>query len=397
MKFRFFLRISVLLFQLLPALATDLFFPDQKAVSENGLYRIEARSPENRNARKRVAFARSFAYQLIETKSGKTLWNFQAGPHDPSCSGLHVDNDGWTVIEDAWGGLSFFSPKGEKTGRLDIIEKGMTARERRDRIQHSTAGPMWEGFSLWYFLKIDGRRLFVIRPWWGRQIIADVTEGSWIDAGKPVKEVCIAYERQWTTEALFQSVETLDKWNNGCCAPEAHVATKAAFLAGKLGMVDAIPMLRKLQDSVYVGNSSSGTSNYEPAVGGIDPANWTQFTMRQVVHQSLRRLGEAPLPYPCIQFGVKAAEGRTKRKLPPADSKQPRDENVASVQKGMKPEEVVRLIGAPDFKEQDEWAYDIDRPKPFRLTLTWDKEGVTSIKRGIPGWKTEDWDRILAY
>ncbi len=380
------------------AFASKRFYPDREAVSENGRYRIEARSPDNEGGQNKKPFASRFEYRLTDTASGKVLWSERAGPDDSACSGLFVDNDGWTIIHSAWDDLTYVSPRGRKTGGTDILEEGLTEQERSEYVHDTTAGPMWRGCSLWYPLKAGNLRLFVIRPWWGKRIVTDVEKGVLIDPAEPIQAACSAYEKGWVLKQLRDAVDTREKWDGECCPEEAFAAVKASFWAGKLGVAESLPMLKALQDSPYIGSSTSGFGAYKPGDGGVDPSGWRTFTLRRVVHQSLRRLGARPEPFPCTQFRVRSGAGKEEDHRPPANEKRPRDKNEGDIKEGMKPEEVLELIGSPDFNDTDEWYYDIDGLKSFTLTITWGEKGVASVSRNdTPGWKTDRWDREIAY
>ena len=136
-----------------------------------------------------------------------------------------------------------------------------------------------------------------------------------------------------------------------------------------------------------------GWSDYKPDEGGVNPATWCTMTMRQIVHLSLRRLGQKPGPYPCVVFRTKAKEYEDIRDYDPPRLDRPRAENVERVKKGMTPEQVLAIVSAPDFNEADVWYYDIDANKPYTLEIHWGPKGVKEIKKTTPpGWQTDRWD-----
>lgn len=65
----------------------------------------------------------------------------------------------------------------------------------------------------------------------------------------------------------------------------------------------------------------------------------------------------------------------------------------------MKPEEVLRLVGAPDFVDAGSWFYDMDADRPFTLIYTggvkaWVRSSVTTpligvLTDGMKSWRFE--------
>jgi hypothetical protein len=78
--------------------ATPVFYHDTHAVSENGRYKVEAKSPDNEGGNWKKPFARNFIYTLTDLHTKKTLWERKQGKEEASCRALYPDDDGWVVI-----------------------------------------------------------------------------------------------------------------------------------------------------------------------------------------------------------------------------------------------------------------------------------------------------------
>jgi len=382
----------------LAAHATDVFYSDTHALSENARYKVEAKSPDNKRGNWEKPFARDFAYTLTDLQAKKTLWKRNQGEQEGSCRALYVDNDGWVVIATGWDDLIFVAPTGEDTGTLDILKDAFTADEREQYVHNTTAGPMWAGYSTWYFVRAGQQRLFVIRPWWGRRIISDVEKGAQVPVDDIVEAACHSHEKAFVLRELANGITTRKKWETEDCCDEVWPVLKAAYLAGRLGIEEAVPLLQKLQDSTYSGSSVTGWSAYKPQEGGVDPSDWQEMTMRRVVHLSLRRLGRPPDQYACTTFDVHFEDYRNEHTFNLTPLSHSRVDHASDVKKGMRPEGVLSVIGAPDFNDSDAWHYDMDTDSPFTLTIKWGKTGVADIQRTRPPvWKTNSWDQEIVY
>ncbi len=77
----------------------------------------------------------------------------------------------------------------------------------------------------------------------------------------------------------------------------------------------------------------------------------------------------------------------------------PRAQQADLVRKGMKPVEVLNVIGLPDYIELAAWEYDMDAERPFTLTVTFGENGVVSALQTSPAaWQRSDRrDQVVAY
>lgn len=379
---RRFLLIPIIALCAFMARATDVYYSDTHAISENGRYKVVAKSPDNQEDRKKP-FAKNFAYTLTDLKTRKVLWGRKQGAREASPQALYVDNDGWVAIRTGWDELIFVSPAGEDTGKAHVLKEAFTEDEREQYVWMTTAGPRWSENSLWYFIHAQQRRLFVIRPWWGRRVIADVEKGSLIPEDQEIAAACLALEKDFVMRELAQAVKTREKWEKEECCEAIWPILKASYLAGRLPVPDVLPFLEELQDVAWSGSSTSGGFG-EAFRGEVNPYSYRTFTLRQVVQLSLRRLGKKPRSLPVHQFAVQYENYKKNHPYKPKALSVPREDSVGAVKAGMKGEQVLDLLGSPDFVEDGTWEYDMDSAPPFSLILKWDASRVVDVQRKSP-------------
>ena len=384
---------------------TDVFYSDETAISGNGRYLVEGKSPSNAEGKKRIPFQGNFMYTLTDLKTEEVLWR-RGQEYEGPCVSLYVDNEGWVVIvtstdSNAVGnGLIVVNPKGVDVGTARILEDGFTEEEREQYVHNTTIGPMWGAFSRWYFAQTHDKRLFVIRPWWDRRIIVDMERGAVIAEDKTVAEICAALESDFVLRELKKGVETRWLWENGEDRETKRSTQEAIYLAGKLKLIEAVSYLRILEDSPYVGRycSASREKHNKPIEGRVTRWEWEELTVRRLVHLSLRRLGETPGFFPCTRFEVyyEDYEKRYIYHVPPPNKG--RSQGAKQVKVGMSLEGVLDTLGGPDSIDADVWYYDIDASDPYTLAVEWDGAKVTEIeKHRPPFWMTEEWDQEIVY
>jgi hypothetical protein len=352
---------------------TDRFYRDISAASPSNSYRVDAKSPDNAPAMpgqpaRRRAFQRQFTYTCTEVSTGKILWTRQQPESESSPSEIFVADDAWVAIY-AGDSLICIDPHGTECGTVDILEE-FNATEQARYVRWSTAGPLWKSHSLWYFLKGMESRLFVIRPWWGRRIIIDLATGRVVNGDEELELACLEQEQHDVLAELKLAVETRSDWET----KEECPCVSSAYLAGVLRITDAIPYLKQLQDCPYSG-SSIWSSQVPDVEGRINPFSHSTRELRQATHLSLRRLGESPGPYPATEFKVYDKDFEKQTPFEPPIRTTPRHENVSKLKWGMSPEEVITLIGEPDFVD-DGWEYDLDSTPPRTLVITWGQPPV---------------------
>jgi hypothetical protein len=402
------LTFGVLSFWTVQAGATDRIFRDIVARSPNGLYEAQAKSPDNEPSKPGWrAFQSNFVYTCIDKKTGKTLWTRKqpmgkptplgggssveiASPEEASPVEIFVSDDGWTVIRTGWDELIAVAKSGRETSHVELLKSALTEEEHKKYVHETTAGPIWEGHSLWYFLSVGEQKLFVIRTWWGRRIIVDIEKGKLTTESNAIADAAATYERNYVLTELAKGIETRKQWEreDGCC-PFGGPPLTAAYLAGRLYIREAIPLLRKLENSTYCGSSTSGgLSSLEKFNGEVDPHSYETLGMRQFAQLSLRRLGEKPGPFSINQFQMRHEVYNGFHCYVPKPLSVPRHSNIDKVQKGMKAEQVLNLLDGPDFVGYDTWEYDMDSVPPISLVLKWDVRHVIGIeKKCSPLWK----------
>ena len=384
--------------------ATDRIYRDIVAESPDGGYQVQAKSPDNAKGRYAVWQA-SFVYTCIDKKTGKTLWvrkqrmgepirlskdspTTYSFPEEASPLGIFVSDSGWTLIQTGRDDLIAVAKNGVDRWQVAILSDAITGDERKRYVHETTAGPMWAGWWPWYFLGVGKRELFVIRPWWGRKIVIDIENGKFVAENKAISAAIADYERTYVLKTLAHGVETRQQWETAD-GYTSLVPMDAAYLAGALHIREAIPLLRKLQDSTLCGRSSSGgLSALETFRNEVDPHSYETLEMRRVAQLSLRRLGETPKPYPANRFEVRQEVRNGVHAYVPKPLSVPRQENSDKIQKGMKAEQVLDLLDGPDFVGYDTWEYDMDAVPPFTLVVKWDARKVIGVEKKTPPlWK----------
>jgi hypothetical protein len=390
------------------AVATDVYYSDFAVESPSKKYKVEGKSPDNA-AKGPVAFQASFVYTCTDTASNHQLWSRrqpmselkkgsgEVFPAEGSPAGIFVSDAGWTVIKTGWNELIVVDLAGHDRGRVKLLTEAFTKQERARYVVDTTAGPMWEGYALWYFLDWESAPLFVLRPWWGRRVVLNLANGKLIRETAALSKRATDYERDFVLGELAKRIKDCQKTD--CESPEANIQTcneawpimKACYLAGRLQMKEAIPYLEKFQESTF----SNGYQSPElgASIEEVDPASERAFSLRQVAQLSLRRLGRKPKPLPLTQhYYVRNEPGEKLRPYLPKARSVPREANVDKLRKGMKALEVLDLLGEPDYHRYDGgdiWEYDMDSTAPFSLSLTWNSRKLVEIQKKRPVlWKS---------
>jgi hypothetical protein len=383
--------------------ATNRYYRDIVAVSPNGQYEVRAESPDNKAKDRNVAFQDNFVYTFADKKSGKTLWTRKqkmatmtdrdlpsgtfTSPEEASPARIYVSDAGWTVIWTGWNELIAVDVKGKDRCLIKLLDQAFTKDENHKYVQQTTAGPMWAQLSLWYFLDVGDRHLFVVRPWWGRSIPVDLVRGKIVEATAEISKAISAAERRFVLAELGKEVAAFKE----CKKPDEYRpqfdSDTAAFLAGQLKIGEAGALLQQLEEVAYCGCSAGGGLSLGGELEGqVDPHSYHQLGFRQTVQLSLRRLGKTPKPLPVYFFDVRFKDyDKNHLYVPkPLPAATPRHANVEKVEKGMKAEQVLALIGSPDYVGYDTWEYDMDAEKPFTLILKWDPLHVIGIEKQTP-------------
>jgi hypothetical protein len=106
--------------------------------------------------------------------------------------------------------------------------------------------------------------------------------------------------------------------------------------------------------------------------------------VRQTAQLCLRRLGLRPSAYQSTRLYRSDGYWQPQDPLPFK-----REERVKDLKAGMKPEQVLALLGAPDFITLQGWEYDLDGDVPATLAIRWGTDGCEKIeKRTPPKWRS---------
>ena len=376
--------------------ATDRLFPDIHSSSKSGRYRIDATSPDNKKPGYHP-FQDEFTYECIDTTSGDIVWKreqpmttFKDGsefPVEGSPVDVWVSNTGSTVIYTGSEELIIVALNGQVVRKIDFLEEALNKSERSKYVHETTAGPMWTGLSIWYFIEQSSGEFFVVRPWWGQRKFLNLSNGRLVQESNNLIKASIESEQHFVLEQLKSKSTTED---------EHFEKYLPVYLAGVLNIKETIPQLREVEKLSFVGTSASGGLSWGTEFDNqVDPHNYETYSMRQVAQLSLRRLGETPKALPCHSFKL-FVEGSSVP-FEAALLKGKRHEFASQIVVGMEAKEILNLIGSPDFVSYDTWSYDMDAEKPFTLDLTMDARGVTGVKHREPIWKHRlNRDELLA-
>ena len=402
-----YIRIAILLaivmgMFLCEARATDRIYNDIFAESPSARYRVDAKSPDNASKKGYATFQASFVYTCLDKTTKKVLWTRAQAmenpqrlskdspetysfPKEASPVDLFVSDAGWTVIRTGWDELIAVDVAGHDRCHIRLLDEGFTDEERTKYVHDTTAGPMWAGFSLWYFLDVGDQHLFVVRPWWGRRVVLSLESGKLLEETQEASRSARAYEQHYVTTELAKGIETRKKWEKGECCEAVWPILNASYLAGRLPVPEAAPLLEQLKEVPYNGSSTSGGLGFgQRFEGEVNPHSYDTFTLRQVVQLSLRRLGKTPRPLAANRFEVQYEAYEKNHSYLPKAIAVPRAINAGNVKVAMRAEQVLDLLGGPDFVGYDTWEYDMDANPPFSLILKWDARQVTNVQRKTP-------------
>lgn len=373
---------------------TYISFPDIVMYSENGEYKIVARSTLESGFGKT-----NFHYRLYHQDS--LVWQFdqqqctfefieknklgaEAGVASSSPQKIWVHNRGWVVVQthNHFGaGIFAVSPVGEFVYGIDID----TAFRESKRVYWTSAGPRWSELAISYFFEIENRPFWCIRVWWGERIIIDLQKKNRAYMIGPrsvsgISKVLRYAEREVIVNTLRKNVEkviSLQDGNNGHHNLIERTVT-AVFWAGKIKLQQTIPYLQQLENA----RIRCGCTSF------LD-WRWDIHDLRivQASHLSLRRLGIEPSTPP--GYEVTTLRGKTKKFA----FVKKRSQRSQKLSPDLSAEEVLKLLGLPDVVNRDTWEYDF-LDLHCTLQICW-RDSKMEITRFPPCWKTIDRDSGL--
>lgn len=369
--------------------ASIIVFTSLESASPNGEWRVGARFhgvTEWANTEKTGPLNGTLRYEM-RTANGKSVWISDTPIDDEFSSfetptAIFVSDQAWTAVRTHDSMLLCFSPSGKRTAHIDILKTlipELFYNRDGDLFISGTAGRMWgQWYAYHYFITSMGENYFVIRTHWDDRLVVRLRDGDVIVPNRGLAVDLAAAEKTFVTRTLETAIRT-PKLSN---APKDVIRSviTAAHIAGRSKLKEAIPLLRKLEPMDYSPREYFGSSFSldQARRGAIDPACGYDLTPRQVIHLSLRRLGEKPRVFPCVHLVMSDSDPPTWATLPEPES--PRENGVESLQPGLTPEAVVRLVGSPDFvsgwSDGAKWEYDMDTKRPYTLEITWGDDGV---------------------
>ena len=293
---------------------------------------------------------------------------------------IQVADNGWSVTQFSTNQLVCVSPDGKILKPLDLLQDGMSEETRERFVVDTTAGPMWERNSYWFFLENDQRTLLVIRPWWGKHIVVHANEAEFVAIDDDISDQIEQHERDFVLSTLEESCESY---------PKDYLAKKtmhtAMLIAGKNHIQESIAYLRVLEQAEA--DQRGRLSWFDDGTRALAKPHKT----RQFAQLSLRRLGETPKPLPSYHNAMRIDGSNKNSAIKPIPWVDNRDENAADVRQGMTRTEVLDLLGIPDQLGYGiSWEYDFDTKKPFSLSVVFEFETWT-VKRIVrltpPAWQ----------
>ncbi len=355
--------------------ASDRIFRDIEAQSPSGEWRLDARSPDNKidNYQR---WQDDFVYTM--RKGGQVVWQREQSVQQPSEHSpvrVFVNDNGFAAIHTGRDELIFVDSQGRNCGRIDDLTNLLPATDHKEFVLVSSVGLLWTPYSIWHFVEVEEKSIFVIRLWWGRLLVFEPENGMLIVPddiiNTAIHEWQVEHCRSWLAEGTSKE---LDK-------DSAAELITPALLAGQLGVRDAIPRLRVIEQSEHI-RIYREWRDLDIKSDSIDRFIDEQFLVRQIAQLSLRRLGESPEVLPIFEPPKRDLFSKFRLRI-----MIDREKNEAKLTQGMSPMQVVELIGLPDFIGRNEWSYDFEKNTPRSLMISWDSYVVKDIERSEPLWK----------
>lgn len=283
-------------------------------------------------------------------------------------------SDGWRLTRVPHGGNSHVHLLDEREHVLDSVSLA-SALPGFSRFAHwTTAGMSWSQQMLAYFTA--NQRHFVVRAWWGARLVIALDTLRPIDPDGLADELH-ATEREIVLQGLRQVVSDIESGGNPIYfgAPDVLHCTvdTLAHVPGQLGLVEAVPLLRVLEE------------RQKRAAECWSAFRYYEYETRPLAQISLRRLGERPRGYPVLEF-LQSEKRVPLRKPQPGPIDGPaRHASLTRIKRSTPLAEVYQLLGAPDEAARNFWRYDVDADPPYTVLL-WlsEDDAVTRIVKYLP-------------
>jgi hypothetical protein len=366
---------------------------DNSYTSSDGKYLLAAKILD------RNSFNPKYKYSLTDRQNKKVVWERDQKEGEAPCLSLKITDKGLSIILTRKDQLIMVALDGNDLGKIDLIKDAFNNDEKQKYMEESSEGFLWNYCTLWYFAQEEEKDLYIIKPYWGRRIIIDLSNAEIMEPDDNTTASLEKMEKERFLKDLEEGVNTKEKWVNASKNTDERKISKAAFLAGKMELKESIQWLKKLNDVSAVSFKSCGTVGLKYG-GIIDRFVYQEFGVRSAVNLSLRRLGEKPGAYPCFQFMTMKKIDDMLKSVPylPPETVGAQKENVEKLTKGMNPQEVLDIMNIPDYIDLRAWYYEIDNEKPYTLCVKWDMKGVSEINKETPPfWKSEKADKLVLH
>lgn len=434
---------------------TAIFYSDCEATSPNGRFTLEARSPHNGTIPHRDGKPASdaefgfkyrehqshFRYRLLDNtprsvikrlvgnESRSVVWERWQPDREDSPHEVVVSDEGWSVIRTHGFSpeLIAVGPDGVDTIRVSItsddpesdgsVPASTAVRWPLQHLAFTTAGQYWSQHSWPTFCHHDGRVAFSWRTARGQQLVVDLTHAvAYPDSTVPAElaESVKEAERKSALSLLANLSRRMDEVRSlltrrkqeGDEAGEEDDellgmvarATAAIHLVGVHRLSEGIPFLREWE-GLDVPSSSMGSN-------AMTDGWWLQTQyMRPLVQYALKLLGEEPLGYATYHF---KKMDNTERRFPMPEFVPERRARAAAITVAMTAEEVLHLLGSPDYVAQqlhetrtpgfwssEVWEYDFLVGKGWvTVRLTWHSRSrkitLAAVEEVGPYWLESD-------
>ncbi|MFA5794327.1 MAG: hypothetical protein WC980_04585 [Candidatus Brocadiia bacterium] len=186
-------RITTLLLALflslasMPAFATDRFFNDITAKSDNGKFIAVAASPDNKG-RQHMAFQRNFTFTLSDARNNQIIWTYKQEENVNSPVELIPTDDGYLIMRTANEDYYVFDKRGNPKKIFNVFA-AFTDEEIKKFTDSTSAGIMWRQHSKQGFFPPGKKTYFYVRTYWGRIAVIDVADRTWTRSARLAEKI----------------------------------------------------------------------------------------------------------------------------------------------------------------------------------------------------------------
>ena len=350
------------------------------ATSPAGTYHIVAatRDPTIICSPDWVEYPHSFAYTLTDLRTRSAVWTRREMKDERPPQQLFVDDDGTVVVwaEDRFGTDLILLDRHTGKRRLKSDPARSMPRFGAGRYRVCTsAGWQWVGPISMRFVHRGRWKLFVVSFWVGGWIILDTQRATVVPECIVTRPLLDNDDRDRALDVLRQAA-TYRRHPAGEEVRSDSLPDDlewAAYVSGRLRVKGAIPLLRTLEPLDVISDYTMGGWELQDHLrnGEINPFCYTRRRLRQIIQLSLRRLGVKPACYPVTSFDPHPRALEIPVVPSPMIPRPDRAGRAGLVRPGMKPAEVLRILGAPDYVADRGWEYELDTPSPVTLLIRW--------------------------